>query len=367
MPFDVVMNIYSYFNFLDTVYVEGEYPITIRGTTYKLNSYSCHLLKRWTFESLDLTELFDSYKSELSSCASFVKGPGSFSVSEADYDPIISKSERFEKKMNQKVAAITDYCTRVGIAIPVKIEKNSEDESTIEAIGRVYTREKIQKQKILFLAALREFQSYHELTRAPHIYQNNIHFRDTEGIFAFFSWPDGNIITEPASIHSWWTPKFDDNAQQSALAHFNAGHKIEVKDLLMARSLIYNEQFNYSLAIIHAVMSLEVIVPNFINSYFASKGVGQKAITDFNSKFGLSVRVKALLKIILPKEHHQTIDTVGELIATRNKIIHDGLDDIGLIDMNVDGLIKAALKLKGVIENGIGIESSNEVNSTVAS
>jgi len=53
----------------------------------------------------------------------------------------------------------------------------------------------------------------------------------------------------------------------------------------------------------------------------------------------LSVRVKAILKIILPKSYHKYLRNVGVAISYRNKIMHEGKTNNYFKGINVEELV----------------------------
>jgi hypothetical protein len=78
--------------------------------------------------------------------------------------------------------------------------------------------------------------------------------------------------------------------------------------------------------------------------------VSKSAVNDFDSKFGLSVRVKAMLKLILPSKHYATIDRAAEAIRHRNKIMHEGWTDANLDQSKTEDLVKACSELVHIIK-----------------
>ena len=178
-------------------------------------------------------------------------------------------------------------------------------------------------------------------------------------MFAYFANDTGKVLTEVRPILSFWTPKEPSHAAEDAEAFFQRGGNIPIEDLSLARALVYEECQHFSLAIIHAVIALEVVVPSFTNSFFALNGVSQSAIDDFNKKFGLSVRVKALLKTVLPRTTHPIIDSAGQAINYRNKILHEGLSEASLNSVDVHKMIFACKELVETIRKESGRWLSN--------
>ena len=81
------------------------------------------------------------------------------------------------------------------------------------------------------------------------------------------------------------------------------------------------------------------------NEYLRSEGVDSASISDFDNKFGLSVRVKTILKIILETKFHEDIKKVGTIIKFRNKIMHEGITNEFFRNVNVEELIDSSESL----------------------
>jgi len=169
-------------------------------------------------------------------------------------------------------------------------------------------------------------------------------------MFSFFYNNDMSFSTVVRPILCYWEPKVKEGAQDKAAEHFRNSENIPIEKLAMARARVHAERQHHTLAIIHAVMALEVVVPEFINRFLKNNGVSEAVVDDFNHKFGLSVRVKAFLKVILPKKSHGTIDNAGAAIKHRNKILHEGLQDASLSSVKVNKLVQSCDELINNIE-----------------
>ncbi|HUT35075.1 MAG TPA: hypothetical protein VNE39_16410 [Planctomycetota bacterium] len=242
--------------------------------------------------------------------------------------------------MAQKVRCLTKALT----CLMITIEHHTDDDPMVY-INSIRNEKGIDQARNTLLAVVREFHNYHILTQSPHIYVSDIHCRNTDGMFAYFRDEQGSFGTRVRPMVSYWTPKAAPDAQDTAEAFFGGTGVIPIEELSIARARVYAERQHLSLAIIHAVMALEVVVPAFINKHLVTKGVSKSAVQDFNSKFGLSVRVKAILKTILPKSKHTMIDTAGQAIGYRNRILHEGLLESSLSSVAVNVLVEACHKL----------------------
>ncbi|MCD8544900.1 MAG: hypothetical protein LRY52_08640, partial [Sulfurospirillum cavolei] len=193
------------------------------------------------------------------------------------------------------------------------------------------------------------FQDYHILSEAPNVYLSDIHFRKMEGIYSYCTDSNDEVFTKVKPRLDCWTPKKADNAKEKATEYFEAGNNYDIADMLMARARVYSQQKNCSLAILHAIMSLEIVVPRRIDEYLRNNKISNKVIDTFDNKMDLSMRVKIFLKIIYPSDIHEIIDKVGEAIILRNKIIHCGLKESLMNSKEVSDLVNYCYILKKLL------------------
>ena len=239
-------------------------------------------------------------------------------------------SELSQKKVFHK---LVEHC----YCVILKQEHECGDQLPIDFIKGIRDEKGINLARNQYLRVSRELYDYILVLHSPYINIIEVNQIYSKGFYSFFTNADEKPITKVMVYrHDCWMPKTDELASKLK-NYFEENGSVEVKDLFMARAKVYLRIENYAMAIIHAVMSLEVVVPAFINEYFKSKDVSKSAIEDFNNKFGLSVRVKTILKIILPENAHKYIDDAGSLIKLRNRIMHEGLTNSNIsagVDLN---------------------------------
>lgn len=338
--------IYGFFDPLDCNFVEGSFQIKIKNKPYNLVSREVVKLDQHVFEQFDeLTEYYHEFNEKIKESRDSIPSERYIVVTNNYYKKHLTELSIQNPYLEKKIR----YLIKRRYCLEIRIDHQCEGDP-FEYINNVRDIDGIKVVKGIFLSIVREFNNYHILIKAPHIYLADIHFRSTDGIFSYFCSEEGRCITKVRPIMSWWTPKLEGDAEEKAREFFKKGEPAPIEDMLMARALVYAEQQQLSLAIIHAVMTLEVLVPEFINTYLKTKGVSKSTIDDFNRKFGLSVRVKAMLKVILPKNNHSTIDLAGQAVKCRNDILHTGLSDLSLSSAKVKELVHACELLMGVIK-----------------
>lgn len=176
----------------------------------------------------------------------------------------------------------------------------------------------------------------------------------TDGLFSFFTNDKSESILKVLTHrYSCWIPK-DEILTSKFNDLYKENKEIEIEKIFIGYSKTYLRLSSYSLAIINAVIALEIVVPKYIDSYLLGCRVTKEAIQDFDTKFGLSVRVKAILKTIISKERHGIIDEAGSLIKYRNKIMHQGIKNSELQDYHeIERLVVSAEKLIELLENNL--------------
>jgi hypothetical protein len=338
-------NIYGFFEYNSCTFAEGAFNISFDNATYKLISKRIVKINRKVFDLFhDLPPIFSFLKSiDKDSEHTF---PNSYYlIIEMDYFDNIISNYIDDKKEKQKINLLSS----IYHLVKVRIEHLSEFDDNFEYINNCRDRKGISDGKEIFLKVVREFHNYHIVNEAPYHYMSDIHYRNIDGIFSFFSDAFENRISNVQSYSNYWIPKHKKDFQEKTQNFFNTNSIIRIEDLLISKALVYSEQRHYSLAIIHAVMSLEVVVPVLTNMYLKYHDVQRQAIKDFDNKFGLSVRVKAFMKVVFQKEVHPIIDSVGEAISIRNKILHSNFSEQLLSTNKTSELVNSCNLLKDLI------------------
>jgi hypothetical protein len=230
------------------------------------------------------------------------------------------------------------------IYIILEYDYDGAKDNVIDYINKIRDEKSDKKVKQIYFSVIDEFYKYIIILRSPFINITDINYRNIDGMFCYFCWENLTIMTESRYIRfDYYEPKMDES--KNIQEFFEKDENILIEDLFMAKAKVYERLHNYSMSIIHAVIALEIVVPKFINKYLKSKGVNSESIEDFNNKFGLSVRVKAILKIILSESFHEDINRVGTIINFRNKIMHRGITNDFFREINVKELIDSSESL----------------------
>lgn len=339
--------IYGIFEPFEASFLDGEYNVHANGKIYQLTSTKVAILRNDAFEAFE----------ELLPFLDFLKVLPDFVKHTTPNEHLTIIDYDFYKK------ALSDFTTDVSLikkiqfivkhyyqCLSVKIE-HSYTGKPFDYLNNINDNGDRDKAANIFLRAIREFQDYHILAESPYVYLSDVHFRKTEGMYSYCSDSNGKVFTKTRPMLDCWTPKKADDAQEKARVYFDSGNQYDIAEMLMARARAYSEQKSSRLAILHAVMSLEVIVPKVTNLYLKHNSVSRATIDDFDKKFGLSVRVKAFLKIIFPiASAHAVIDKVGETIALRNKIVHEGLQETSFDSKHTEELINNCYILKKILD-----------------
>lgn len=332
------------FSQMDYTFPEGEYRIKISDKKYHLCSKKVVLLKTKRFKVNE--ELKEFYKSLESNKKYFVQR---FPYSEErgillleEYFTIFLKDYCKNDEMEKRIRDMIDFYYYVYIII--EYGYNGAKENVIDYINKVRGEKSDKKVKQIYFSVIDEFYKYIIILRSPFINITDINYRNIDGMFCYYCWEDWTIITKARYIRfDYYEPKMDES--KNIQEFFDKDENILIEDLFMAKAKVYERLHNYSMSIIHAVIALEIVVPKFINKYLKSKGVNSESIEDFDNKFGLSVRVKAILKIILPESFHEDINKVGTIINFRNKIMHKGITNDFFREINVKELIDSSESL----------------------
>lgn len=346
--------IYGLFDKSDYSFITGSYPIRIGHHVYPLDCQDVMRLSKHQCDLFpELSTIYASIDKATDGSGDVVPCIKSLLINENYFTEYINKLLRTNDSLVQKLHSLTTRYTCIRIRIDH--ETNADPFDYMNSVRNV---DGIDQARMALLLAVREFHNFHILTMAPYVYVTDVHCRNIDGMFAYFADDTGKVLTEVRPILSFWTPKEPPNAAKEAEDFFRRGGDIPIEDLSLSRALVYEECRHFSLAIIHAVIALEVVVPAFTNKFFALNGVSKSAIEDFNNKFGLSVRVKALLKTILPKTTHPIIDAAGQAISQRNKILHKGISESSLNSGDIHKMIYACKKLVEIIRK----ESEKELS-----
>lgn len=342
---EIIEYIYALFDRFEASFINGEFEIKLNSKNFHLKSIEVLVFNNEALSTFELSSILDSFFSLPDFKHNSIPNERLTIIYFDYYKKHIANlvdNDLIEKKL--QLLATMYECLMISINHKVKNE-------IFEYIKTIRDENGLTDIKNTFLKVIREFQDYHILTEAPYVYLSDIHFRKCDGIYSYFSYEDQRVITKVRGISNLWTPKKQDNAYELAKEYFEKNNEFDISDMLMARARVYSEQQNCVLAILNAVMSLEVIVPKVTNLYLKQHLVSTSVIQDFDKKFGLSVRVKAFLKIIFPTTVHKVIDKVGEIITFRNRIVHEGWQESKFDHNKIHDLIDNCYILKKLLDS----------------
>ena len=344
-------HICALFPYFDYTFPEGEYEITISKKTYSLICNKVILLKKNRFEiNNELNEFYNSLKSNDQYFDERFPHPKENSILFLeDYFTIALKEYCNKTDLEKNIKSIIDsyFCIYIIIEHNYNGARENVNDYIIKIGGETGKDwlKKIPKLKSIYFSVIEEFYKYITILRSPYINVTDINYRNIGNMFTYFCWEDRTLISHEMIIpFDYWEPK-SDHLSEKIQDFFDKKEDIPLEDLFMAKAKVYERLHNHSTAIIHTAIALEVVVPKFINEYLRSEGVDSASISDFDNKFGLSVRVKTILKIILETRFHDDINKVGTLIKFRNKIMHEGKTNEFFKNVNVEELIVSSESL----------------------
>lgn len=251
----------------------------------------------------------------------------------------------FDKEKLKTIFKLVDHEYLVNI----KLTHKDVDIEPINFINMIRNKEGMSKIKKLYFNEIRKFYDLICVIQSPYINSLEINQIKSDGIYSYFQDENYNEITKVrVYTYDCWMPKLDD-LKDKLVNKMTKSEEIPLQELFIARSKVNLRHENYTMALLDAVISLEIVVPKTVNLFLQKKGASKETINDFDHKFGLSVRVKAMLKVILPESTHHIIDKVGQAISLRNKIMHEGLTNDKLDkSINIQELIKSCEQLESL-------------------
>lgn len=337
----ITENTFGLFPWSDFTLPEGNYAI--KNSKDRISSLSCNsvfLLRKVHYGAFEESQRF--YKRLASSNDNrypFEENEGII-VSERRFTTVLKRFCKQNKNLSSALFKLSTPCYRLCISEKLDYNDNEFPEIITFVKSIRGNEEGVKKQKKTFFSIVNEFYNYITILRSPYINITDFAFVDLTGIFSYFSNTEGKMLTNILPFRfDYWEPKFTLKQIKQTKAFFETGEDIALEDLFLAKAKAYSRLHNYSMAIVHAVIALEVIIPRFINGYLKSSGVDSNAVQDFNNKFGLSVRVKVILRLILSEKEHEWISNVGAIIKYRNKIMHEGKTNDYFDNIDVDKLI----------------------------
>lgn len=314
----MVGNLYGLFPFKYFSCPEGIFNINVHKKKYELHCQRVILLKKSLFLELDVINEFylkiEKKSKKLVNRIPYID----------DYGLLLNK-EFFEKELSKSsmknllYGLVSEY-----YCLSIIIDENYDGESKniIEYLNVNWNENKRIIFKEVFFRVVKVFYENVMIYRAPYIEIIDISEYYVGWICMYFTDEKQKIITKTLPFEfDCWSPQ--PNIITKDLIEVSRAYEA----LFMAKAKIYLRHKSFTMSIIYSVIALEMIVPKFINNYFKYKGIDSDTLNDFNGKFGLSIRVKALLKIILPSYVHGLLKNVGKTIKFRNKIMHEGLTD----------------------------------------
>ncbi|WP_298693371.1 hypothetical protein [uncultured Sulfuricurvum sp.] len=341
--------IYGIFEPFEASFLCGTYNVHINTKVYSLDSHEIAILNNQSFQLF--TELLP-FLNYIQSQHDFLENSipnDHLTILNYDYYQKKLKSFSTDELMRKKITHLTKHHYQCLI---IKIQHNFSGDP-FDYLKKKRDENGVKKALDIFLRVIKEFQDYHILTEAPYVYLSDIHFRKTDGIFSYCIDEKGEVFTKIRPLLDLWTPKKTADAKEKATLYFNHGNQYNISDMLMARARVYVEQKSYSLAILHAIMSLEIVIPEVIELFLKQKTINQNSVYDLNKYSDLSIRLKVFLKIIFPSMFHDTIDKVSVAVTFRNKIMHAGFKESDLNNAETVDLINHCYVLKKILDKYI--------------
>lgn len=319
---------------------EGEYDITVSNTIYPISCKDVVQLHQKDFDHFpELKNFYQQIYTEQVIIENSY-GHDEDTVITIDYAHFLS----ILKEMNSDDNGIKRIiCKLVNhnylLNITVKHEFDSEDINYIDYIKQIRDDSGMKFIEHTFLTVTQIFHDCVTILRAPYITTNEINRFYVQSLFSYFTDVNAKRITNIVPfLSSFWEPNTEGLAEK-VTKYFSDNGSIQLEELFMAKAKVYSRLNNSTMAIIYAAIALDIIVPEFTNKFLKIKGVDRDSIIDFNNKFGLSVRVKALLKIMIPKEKHWLLLNVAKVINYRNKIMHEGKLVTNIPSQQLDSMI----------------------------
>jgi hypothetical protein len=150
------------------------------------------------------------------------------------------------------------------------------------------------------------------------------------GRFAFIDNGVGGVMMcrgNPFQVHSQKLDKINDLLEHETPLDSSSTLILNAKDSCLQES--------FRLAIIEAVAGLEVVLYNFITVQGKKLGLPDKGLKDFIIDVGLTGNINIVLKMLasgLEQIDAATLRECTGAIKIRNKILHEGLLDVGSTD-----------------------------------
>jgi len=348
------MKLIEHFNALfpyDNYYFpEGIFEIIINNKKPIVQCTRVVLLKKILFDLND--ELKHIYSTLFSNQNYFTerypyKDDYGILIKEDVYNKFIERMYSDDKDQIVKLQYICDAFFCLCLSITHELADNS---NAIEYINTIRDEKGIEKAQQEFFSVIDYFYKYITIQRAPYINVTDIHFWNIHGMFAYFCKENMELITKVRPIkYDCWEPRMPELGMK-AHSFFRENKSISLEDYFIAQSKVYLRLRNYAMAIVYGAMALEITVPEFLNAYLKYKKVDSDSINDFKNKFGLSVRVKAILKLILPQTLNTDIMNAGILIGYRNDVLHRKKISDYFRDKNIDKLLESCEKLSNKVK-----------------
>jgi len=253
-------NICGLFPFGDFEYSEGEFKITVSNTTYKLTCEEVFLFKKVYF---DFTSDLLRIKEEL------LKRPEAILPYDEDRGILVNSNvfeevykHLFGKKKDDKYWAIyglMKHCYWLKV-----VREHEIDEKLInpeEYIRKIYLDKEIEESKKIFFTIVREFHDRTMIFRSPYVNLIDINYLYMEGVYSFFE--NEMFITSCIPfLFNYFNPKAD-MITLRLQETFDKKEEIAIEDLFLAKAKVFLRLENFTMAIVHAVIGLDVIVPKF--------------------------------------------------------------------------------------------------------
>ena len=222
----------------------------------------------------------------------------------------------------------------------------------IDFINTIRDKEGMKNSELKYFQVMEQIHDIVTVLRSPYINTIELNRLNIKELYGFFCNDDNERITKFNRFpYSCWEPRTEE-LHSIICNFFENNNKILLEDLFIAKAKVYLRLRNYTLAIIHAIIAIEAVVPEFLDKLFKIKGIDKDTIKDFSNKFGLSVRVKGILKLILPRDKHEILTNVGITIKYRNNIMHEGKTNefFNSHKIDVEALINSCEELINILK-----------------
>lgn len=340
------------FPYFDYHFPEGDFKVPYSNKKFDVQIRRVSFLDKTLFEiNSDLLDFYSIVLKAAISCNKKIEYDEDRGI--LIYEEIFKDTIKSFTKSNDKLKTIIYRLSKTYFHLSIRMDHDINNQDPLTYINEIRDEEGVEKVKKKFFKISRKLHEIVMISRSPYTNTVEVNFINLKGVYGYFCNEKNESITQANKFgFSFWEPQ-SPNLKEFIDEFLISNDNIPITQLLISKSKVYWRLGNYSMAIVHIVIALDKTVPQFLNTYLKHKGVDKSSIEDFNNKFGLSVRVKALLKMVLPKEFHNLLSNVGSAIKLRNKIIHEGLNDEILESVDIEKIIDDCTELINILNTRV--------------